>query len=179
MANAPSPRTWVDGEIPPYSTVTSEIYDTMHWLLQPPMVKLRQTTGQSLTHNTYTAVTWNVEDFDPYNWHNPTVNSSRITPTYPGWYRGWIAVGFGTSTAGSFRVALLGKNGTHVRSRRDAKPSTTAGHARRIVTPFLIPMNGTTDYVEAFAYQDTGGALALQTSSHLLTYFFMRWCGSL
>lgn len=179
MPNPPNPRTWVDKEIPPYSTVNAEVYSTVSFLLQPPMCKVRQITGQSLPNAVFTALTFTYEDVDPYNWHSSTTNISRITPTYPGWYRGWFSVGFTATTGGNYRVGYVQKSGTLGRSRRDSKPTVFGQNKRLGGIPFFLPMNGTTDYFEVMAYQDTGSAMTLAVTPNLNSEFFCRWWGPL
>lgn len=174
----PSPRTWVDGEIPPYSTINAEVYGTLAWLLQPPMVKVRQTVAQNLANSAYTAITFNGEDFDPYGWHNATTNTSRFTPTFPGWYRGWYGIGFSAATGGTYRQGYIRTNGgaTSGRARRDSK-ATTVGQIKVMRgIPFFLRFNGTTDYCEVLAWQDTGAVMATAVSNPIhQCEFFMRW----
>lgn len=181
MVSVPNPRTWVDLEIPPYSQLNAEVFDTLAFLLQPPMCKVRQTTGQSLPTGTFTALTFQTEDIDPFNWHSPTVNPTRITPTFPGWYRGWYGVGFNTGTGGQYRTAYVAKSGggTVTRARRDSKPNVTAINRSLRGIPFYLPMNGTTDYFEVLAYQDSGSAMTLMATAQLNSEFFCRWWGPL
>lgn len=180
MTTAPSPRTWVDGESPGWETL-GEIGDTIYWLLAPPMVKLHQTSAQSIPDSTNTAVTFNVEEVDAYGFHSTTTNPTRITPTIPGWYRGWMSCGFSDGvTTGNYRLVMLGKNGTLERSRRDNRPIVTAGQTRSPHgVPFFVACNGTTDYVEMYVYQDSGAARTLGTTASIYPEFFMRWWGPL
>lgn len=178
MVSVPNPRTWVDREIPPYSTYSTEIYGTLSWLLQPPMCKLRQTTGQSIGNASWSELNFQTEDVDPYNWHNST-NITRITPTFPGWYRGWYGIGFSVATGGNFRDGYVGKNGGTTRARRDTKPPTTGSNASLRGIPFFLPMNGTTDYFEVFAYQDSGSSMTLSTTAFIQTEVFCRYWGPL
>ncbi len=188
MPNPPTPRTWVDGEIPPYSTIQADVYNTISWLMQPPMIKLRHTFtagGYSeIPHAVWTAIKFNQEDVDTFNWHNSTTLPTRITPTFPGWYRGWFSIYFLGTTGGNFRAGYLAKNGgTYGRSRRDARPAVTAGNATYLrAVPFYVPMNGTTDYVEVMAIQDSGAALVIANAASTQypdTEFFMRWAAPL
>lgn len=180
MVSVPVPRTWVDGEIPPWDVIKSSIYDTVSFLLNPPMVRLHQTSAQSIPNATYTVVTWNVEDIDPYGFHSPTVNPTRITPTVPGWYRGWMSCGFlDQVSTGDLRTVILSKNGARARARRDLKPSTHSQNRAPHGVPFFIDCNGTTDYLEMTVYQDSGAARALGTTVTIQPEFFMRWWGPL
>lgn len=175
MVSVPSPRTWVNREIPPYSTVNAEVYDTLTWLMRPPMCKVRQTTAQSISNATFTAVTFQTEDIDPYNWHSPTTNPSRITPNIPGWYRGWFSIGMSTATGGSYRVGYVWRSAVTGRSRRDSKPPVSTASKSLRGIPFFMPMNGTTDYFEVIGYQDTGSSMTLNVSSAGNSEFFCRW----
>jgi hypothetical protein len=177
MTIMPNPRTWIDREIPPYSTVNAEVYGTLAWLLQPPMCKVRQTVAQSIPNASFTALTFTVEDFDPYNWHSSTTNTTRITPTFPGWYRGWYGIGFSTATGGLYRAGYLRQNGsTPARSRRDHMPTTVGQMEVTRGIPFFLRFNGTTDYAEVMAYQDTGSAMLTSVVNPMhQAEFFLRW----
>lgn len=177
MPSPPSPRTWIDNEIPAYDTVNQEVYDTLSFLLQPPMLRMRQTSGQSIPDSTVTALTWQTEDVDPYSWHNPSVNPTRITPTYPGWYRGWYSVGWPGTGGGSFRLGYIRKNAstTDLRARHDSRP-TSNGYTKRFAgVPFFIPMNGTTDYFEIMVLQDTGAAMTTNSTANIQSELFLRY----
>lgn len=172
----PSPRTWIDHEIPPYDEVNQEVYSTLTFLLQRPMIRLRQTTAQSIPNATNTPLTWQTEDIDPYNWHSSTTNPTRITPNIPGWIRGWFSVGFPGTTGGNFRYGYLAKNGgSSTRSRHDSKP-TAGGLAKRIAgVPFWLAMNGTTDYFEVNVFQDSGSAMLTTIGANACCEFFARY----
>ncbi len=184
MVAVPVPRTWYDKEIPPYSTVNDEIYDVVRWMLEPPMCKVRQTVAQSIPNATWTAVKFETEDVDSYNWHNPTT-STRVTPNIPGWYRGWYSVSFAGSNVGNFRTAYVTKSGTVGRARRDQRPTTASsspvGSFLRGI-PFYMPMNGTTDYLEVMCFQDSGGSLNISLAStpqFANAELFLRWVAPL
>lgn len=181
MVSVPNPRTWIHREIPPYDTIATEIVDTVSFLLNPPMIKVHQTSAQSVPDSTWTAVSWNVEDIDPYNFHSTTTNPTRVTPTVAGWYRGWYSFGFveGTTTDTS-RSGYIAKNGVETRSRHNARPHavSTQSRAPRGV-PFYIDLNGTTDYVELFVYQDTALVKPLQSTAAYWPELFLRWWGVL
>jgi hypothetical protein len=172
----PSPRTWIDREMPPYSLLNAEVYSTLAWLLQAPMCKVRQTTAQALASGVTTTLNFQTEDIDPYNFHNLT-NPSRITPTFPGWYRCYFSVGMGALTVGNIRWALARKNagGTNVFSRRDSKPPTTSQNKSIRGVPFFVQMNGTTDYLEVNANQDGGSSMNTICDGIINSEFFCRW----
>ncbi len=49
-------------------------------------VKLRHSVDQAIVHNTYTFLTWDVEDFDAGDLHDFVTNPSRITIPVAGVY---------------------------------------------------------------------------------------------
>lgn len=181
MVAPPSPRTWIQNEIPPYDTLNQEVYETVAFLLQPPMIRLRQTVAQSIPNATYTAITFNIEDNDSYSWHSTTSNTSRVVPTYPGWYRGWYSLGYQNTSGGSFRIGGIQKNGGGAisRSRRDSKPPTASTLTLYKGIPFFIDVNGSTDYIEVLMYQDTGAAMNTNVQTNTQPELFMRWWGPL
>lgn len=175
MASPPSPRTWVDKEMPLYSTVNTEIYTTVSWLLRPPMCKVRQTTAQTLTSGVAAALTWQTADVDEHGWFS-TSTPTRIKPTYSGWYRGWYSIGFSTATGGNFRQGYVQNTNAGIsRSRRNGKVNTGATNSSMRGVPFFFSMNGTTDYLEVFALQDSGADMVLPVTANLNAEFFCRW----
>lgn len=179
VADMPVPRTWVMEEIPPYDTLTKEVYDTVMWLLQPPTCKVFQTTGQSIPNATFTAVQFQAEALDPYNWHSSTTNNTRITPTFPGWYRGWLGWQTTGATGGNFRICDARQNGSFEKSRRDQKPNIAAQATAERGIPFFFSFNGTTDYVEMMVYQDSGSSMTLPVTALTQAEMFLRWWGPL
>lgn len=181
MGAVPVPRTWVDGETPTYATIDADISQTLAFLLQPPMCRVRQTAAQTLSNAVFTAITFQAEDVDPYNWHSSTTNTTRITPTFPGWYRCWYSIGFNGALGGQSRTGNINKNGANATARRDQRPPITAGSTVRSLrsNPFFLPMNGTTDYFEVIAYQDSGASMLLYNTPVHGSEFFCRWWGPL
>ena len=108
-----------------------------------PAFSAYKTTNQSITTSTSTKITFPTEDYDT----NSNFASSTFTPTVAGYYligAGYNPNGGGTPT----RVALLFyKNGAEVKRVFDV--STVCNEA---AGSCLVYMNGTTDYLEAYAY---------------------------
>lgn len=108
-----------------------------------PAFSAYKTSNQSITTSTSTKITFPTEDYDT----NSNFASSTFTPTVAGYYligAGYNPNGGGTPT----RVALLFyKNGAEVKRVFDV--STVCNEA---AGSCLVYMNGTTDYLEAYAY---------------------------
>ena len=108
-----------------------------------PAFSAYKTSNQSITTSTSTKITFPTEDYDT----NSNFASSTFTPTVAGYYligAGYNPNGGGTPT----RVALIFyKNGAELKRAFDV--STICNEA---AGSCLVYMNGTTDYLEAYAY---------------------------
>jgi len=116
-------------------------------------------TGQSITDAVpvvlvFDTDTTGTEDLDLLGWHENTTEPSRITPTIAGWYRASAGAVLFQSDGDYIRafVEIL-KNGAfptpllRTEAPGNMTPSISLGTR-------LLQMNGSTDYLEARAYQD-------------------------
>jgi hypothetical protein len=117
-------------------------------------------TTTSVTTNTWTKVTLNTEEFDTNN----NFTSSRFTPTVAGYYQinaSVIITGNGAATTvglvGIYKNATLAVTGT-------TSLNTVLNYALS-VTSTLMYLNGSTDYIELYAYQNSGITLNAEASS--------------
>lgn len=185
----PSPRTWADKEKPNYFILNTELYDTWDFLLNPPMLRMRQVTAQNLPNGTWTAITWDKEDIDTHGFHSTAVNPTRITPTVPGWYRGYYGVSFkpqstSADTTGIRSGGLIfnGAGLADIEWRSYLNPSNVVGHSCVIKGNVFGPVyfNGVNDYVEVWAYQNSGGTKTTDVGAGTTDYeeqpeFGIRW----
>jgi len=93
---------------------------------------------------------------------------SRYTPTTPGWYSLIGSVQWPVNASGC-RVASVLKNGTSVGGFSNTMNAlSTASYFPTHQITGLFQMNGTTDYVEVWGYQDSGGSLTTVTGGTYL-----------
>lgn len=111
---------------------------------------------QSINNNTYTALTWNSEDFDTDGFHSTTTNTSRITiPTGKGGkYRVEASTAWATDATGE-RVLVIRKNGSTVALNQTIGTTATA-ISNELSCVLVLAAN---DYIEAFVLQSSGGSL--------------------
>ena len=110
-------------------------------------------TTQSISANSFTKVNYATELFDTNN----NFASSRFTPTVAGYYQ--INAGFNiqVSSSGTVIISFFKNAGEFCRGSQIV---TTSNNNLVPVASFLIYLNGTTDYVETFAYcSGTGGTI--------------------
>ena len=115
-------------------------------------VLLRDTTMQSISNNTYTAVTWNTEDFDTDSYHSTSSNTSRITAPSgkAGYYQIGAQIQARNNTTGSRRVSIS-KNGVDQRA-----VVVAASNVYPTVELQTIVNLAVGDYVQAIYYQSSG-----------------------
>lgn len=126
-----------------------------------PALSVYQTADQSLATATWTKLTMATVEIDTTVTYS-TANS-RWTPKVPGWYQveGAVEIKVGV-TSQSARMALY-KNGTLMKSGPISRMSGTGPCGASVAT--LIYMNGTTDYLEGWGYQDTGSSQLTDSAS--------------
>lgn len=117
-------------------------------------------TTQSISNNTYTALTFNTESFDTDAYHSTASNTSRFTiPSgKEGKYRLQISVVADASATGK-RIIYFYKNGSPYLEGQCIPGST--------VEPVLVAgfteSFAVSDYVEAFYYQSSGSTQNVDT----------------
>jgi len=114
-----------------------------------PAFSAYKSTSQTLTHNTNTLVTFDTESYDTNN----NFASNRFTPTVAGYYQVCCVIDYqGTFNRSYFLNNLLYKNGATVKSTSASLVMGNGGEVSVANNPPPIYMNGTTDYLELWAY---------------------------
>jgi hypothetical protein len=101
-------------------------------------------TNQSISTNTWTKIAWNAEEFDTHNAFDSTTNY-RFQPQVAGYYQ--IQGMWECNSSATYTYADLRKNnGSH----RVMLTSQGSG----VSSPFfgLVYLNGSTDYIDVWAY---------------------------
>jgi hypothetical protein len=129
-----------------------------------PIFRAYATTLTSLINGVVTKVTLDAETFDT----NSNFASSRFTPTVAGYYQINAAVN-STATNPYQLLAILRKNG----SDHSLGSGQVAAASYRSVVSDIIEMNGTTDYIEFFAFHLSGVNINTQTGT---TNVYMSGC---
>lgn len=158
MTAVPATRTWTAGEVVLESHFNTNIRDVFNFLLAKPIAELRQIVSQNFTTGTTAAVTFTAEDVDSSGMHSTSVNTSRATAVYPGWYRGGGGPTF-ASNATSMRYTFLGVNGTAVNASVGSMQGSSANDNALTVRSKMAFLN-VGDYMELLALQSSGGTLA-------------------
>jgi hypothetical protein len=127
-----------------------------------PAFSAYASASTTLTNATWTKVTFDAELFDTNN----NFASSRFTPTIAGYYQLSTSMQSGFIT--SFLANSFYKNGSLFQYGAFI-PATTVGVQSG--SSALIYLNGSTDYVEVYAYQATGTSATITSSVSSASWF--------
>ena len=117
-----------------------------------PMFRAYMGSAQTIATSTVTKVQFNTKSFDTKSWYDNTTNY-RYTPLKAGKYLVTARLIFNNNNLSS-RDLYIHKNGVSVAQQGIHNPNT---YLLTNVVTSLIEMNGSTDYLEVFAAQNTGG----------------------
>jgi len=107
--------------------------------------------GQSVSNSTWTKIAYSTEQFDTNSEYDSTTNY-RFLPSVAGYYQ--INVSAAMNTGTPFQIAsAIYKNG----SPYSYGTNTTGSFGS--VSTVLLYLNGSTDYVEGYCLQASGGSL--------------------
>ena len=135
--------------------------------LQGPAFSAYATSNsQTIATTTFTKIQFTAKEFDTANCFDSTTNY-RFTPTVAGYYQVNMAVGFNAAALGLCLISIF-KNGSRF---KDGAEITNSNNGPICVASALIYFNGTTDYVEGFGYQSSGGNLTVSVNAGSAGFF--------
>jgi hypothetical protein len=115
--------------------------------------------SQTINDNVIAVVELNNEEFDTNNCFDTT--TFRFTPNVAGYYQISGAIYFSANTV-NYATAVISKNGSSLKYGPQAgNGAFTYGST----VSSIVYLNGTTDYVQLLAYQNSGTSKTLQTSA--------------
>jgi len=126
-------------------------------------VRAKTSVAQSIPTNTFTTVTFELEDFDYGGLHSTTTNTGRLTAQATGVYFIYGSLNFAANLSGDRGVRIL-LNGSTVIARQFGVTSSTAGEQPSISCgTYYYLVAG--QYVELNAFQNSGSSLALDLTA--------------
>jgi hypothetical protein len=132
----------------------------------PAFSAYRNGNQTSLSNNAFTKIQVNAEIFDTANCFDSTTNY-RFTPNVAGYYQinGCVDIG-GTNL--SYAIPAIYKNGANIAS---GSFSAVAASEWQGVVSIVVYLNGSTDYIELYAYSSvTVGSATAAGNSATQTY---------
>lgn len=138
---------------------------------QRPIGRLVASGTQALADNTQVAIQYSTEDWDTHGFHSTVTNNSRVTPNVSGYYRVWVTTFFDLQTTPVVSDTNVRKNGSSNLAPASRGVGQTVAFSQDCTVE--VEMNGTTDYFEHVARQDSAGADSTNQSSQFSSV--MEW----
>jgi hypothetical protein len=126
---------------------------------------LAYASALTISSGVATKIPFSNEQFDTNSNYDPITNY-RFTPTVAGYY--WFKAQFFASVGSGRAGILLYKNGVNING--SLVPGSATGGGVVYTGVALVSMNGSSDYVEAYAYQESGGNTSINTSDNLTNF---------
>jgi hypothetical protein len=140
-------------------TYAADITTPINNLAAVPVFKGYQSAAQSIANNSITALGMDTEAVDSESAHSTSVNTSRYVAPVAGWYLVIAYVAFAANGTGN-RLVEIRVNGagaaTNLAQTVNQTPGAANGSALSAASLILLQAG---DYVEAYGYQTSGGAL--------------------
>jgi len=143
-----------------------------------PYLHAYQSSTQSIANTTDTAITMGAEILDTISGHSTVSNTSRYTPNVAGYYRCIGNVAWAGSTAGD-RAAQFRLNGSAAATNAPYAPMPALNGAAFLggssgLAVATFQMNGTTDYIELWGSQNSGGSLSTNVTG-TNSFMIIEW----
>lgn len=128
-----------------------------------PAFSAYDSTGTSVASAVFTKLSFATEEFDTNN----NFANSRFTPTVAGYYQinGYYLT---AAAATSMMSCQIYKNGTVYKYGNQLYNSVNVSGSS---VSSVVYLNGTTDYVELYAYQASGGTYVTWVNGFVSSYF--------
>lgn len=133
----------------------------------PAFSASRVTSNQSISASTWTKVQFQNEEFDTNNNYDPTTNY-RFTPTVAGYYQINLSCNISyASVAPNTMAAAIYKNGSVLKQATMASAGGSAtGPYGSVLVIAVIYLNGSTDYIEGYAWSNSATAVVVAGSDY-------------
>ena len=129
-------------------------------------------SNQTFTSGAWTKIPINTVEFDTASAYDNSTNY-RFTPLVAGYYQVNLSVS-GIGASGAAVYGSIYKNGSNFKESGFYAGTSTGIDDFNAVVTSVISMNGTTDYVEVFATQNSGSTLnsGVGSPAYVDNYFF-------
>lgn len=168
----PSPPTEAPGLFNTSALWNAQVRDLNLFTLAVPVFRGYQASAQSCTNGTWVSVAIDTETLDSDGGHSNVTNNSRYTPTVAGTYLVLGTAAFAGS-ATTQRAARIGFNGTTLIGAAVAGGSGASWWCATAVD--LVVCNGSGDYIELQARQDSGGTITTYTGTDFNSALRVFW----
>lgn len=170
------PRTWVAGEYPTAAQMNAELRDSVNFLANPPAVRAYHNVNQSAANGVRIVLALNSERYKTSGYptmHDNVTNNSRITIVVAGIYTVIGNLEWAGVNATGVRQAEIRLNGaTHLAIT--SVPAASSVQPLTVATTYKL---GIGDYVELTGFQNSGGALNVNSGGNWSPELAVTWLG--
>lgn len=121
-----------------------------------PAFSVYLSATQTVANGVVTKVAFNTEEFDTNSAFDVTAGQHRFQPAVAGYYLVTFQVSGAASTAGTIMTPYIYKNGSAYKQGHSYIPPSGSSSMNACITA-LVYLNGSTDYVEAWATNSGSG----------------------
>jgi hypothetical protein len=121
-----------------------------------PAFSAYASSSQTISHATFTKVSYQTEEFDTANCFDSTTNY-RFTPTVAGYYFINGSIYWNVAIGGELILKLY-KNGSAYFQLNDLQSTSGTAQPYAFAGTCLTYLNGSTDYLEIYVYQSSGSS---------------------
>jgi hypothetical protein len=131
-----------------------------------PAFSATTTASQTISNASFTKIQFNSEEFDTNSNYDSATNY-RFTPTVAGYYQvnGCVS----TTAPMAQLLSTIYKNGSEF--KRGTQAGAAGAYLYQAAVSALVYFNGSTDYVELYIYQQSGGNATINGNQVQLCYF--------
>lgn len=175
MVNLPVP-TWAQvtpGVVDTSALWNANVYTNGTFLTTPPLFAGYQSAAQSIANATVTALGIDTTVVDTYGGHSNITNNSRYTAQVAGYYFVIAQVGYAVNATGNRLIEMHKNGGSVLQLGQGVSLAPTVNNNPANQVSALVFLNAT-DYMEAFTYQTSGGALNTLPSQTGMTVIWIH-----
>ena len=136
-----------------------------------PAFRATMSATQSIANTTMTTINFNTETYDTDSCYN--TSTYRFTPNVSGKYLVIASYALNANTSTGTFICSIFKNGSE-HSRANIVLSNSTSNP---ITTSLIDFNGSSDYIEAKGYQETGGSKTIYAGAEQSYFSACRLIG--
>lgn len=166
------------GDVTTGTTITSAwgnlVGDATDYLANPPACRAYHNAAQSPANNTETALALNSERYDTNSMHDTVTQNSRITFTTAGLYVVNGSASWAANATGVRQIGIRLGGVTYIAVELELTPGGTIVCQQTISTTYKFTAG---QYVELVAYQNSGAALAVNSTGNYSPEFAATWVG--
>ena len=159
------------------SSAISALIASVNFALNKPVASVYCVAAQSVPNASFTPLNFDTErvDTDPdgVGGHSTSVNNSRFTARYPGWYRVSGRYPYAANATG-FRAVVIAVNSIQVNETLAFGSTPNGGLSQHVGTDGEVFLN-TNDYVEILGEQSSGAGLNTDTANSAFPRMTVEW----